>query len=80
MESVNDKHIVRHMAWCRTMGEFEMKRRNDEKGYKNHHIWPSLRKKCFQESKYSYSHFFIPLQQKTNEDKFCMTFLKTPGR
>ena len=43
MESFNDKPTVFHMAWCRTMGEFEMKR-NDEKGYKNHHISPSLRK------------------------------------
>ena len=43
------------------MGEFEMKRRNEEKGYTNHHKSFS-QKKCFLGSKYSYSHFFIPLQ------------------
>ena len=32
------------MTWCRKMGEFEMKSRNDEKVYRNNHVWPSLRK------------------------------------
>ena len=51
------------------MGEIEMKRRNEEKVYKNNHIWHLL-KECFFESNYSYPHFFIPVQhtQKASED------------
>ena len=34
----NDEHTLFYMAWGRTMGKFEMKHCNDEKGYLNHHI------------------------------------------